>query len=175
MAYECADCEGLHLQPVDECVYCGHPIVRESVAGIEARTGLKPMEFGSKPSASTAKESASSVWDSPDVNPDGSIASGGVETPEPVQRSRWESFSLEKWRIKITGNVRYMIQIVGVALVLLTAYNLLVYPFVGIGIWFGHRDILVGAIVANGGNEFGLYVISDLVVMVVGMIAAWFA
>ncbi|QLG63194.1 hypothetical protein [Halorarum salinum] len=65
--------------------------------------------------------------------------------------------------------------IVRVVLVLLTAYNLLLNPTVGIELWFGYREIFVQTLASQGGNEIGLYMISDVVVMVIGMIAAWFA
>lgn len=174
MAYECAKCGGLYLEPVEQCKDCGHDIVKEDAASIEARTGVKPMTFDGGERASTAKEASSQVWESAGVNPDGSLADDGVELENPPQ-SRWPSVSLERWWIKIVGNVRFAVQLVGIALVLITAYNMILYPYLHAEVWFGYRQMFASMAGVGAAPTPSLHYLADVLIMGAGAALAWFS
>lgn len=173
MAYECAQCGGLYLEPRDECEDCGHDVVKEDAAQIEARAGVKTMKFDGGRHVSTARKTE--AWKPADTNPDGRLASDGVETPEPKERSWWQNFSAERVWIKLVGGVRSGLQLAGVALFVVAAYNFLFYPFIQADVWFGYRELLFSVAGPGAAPEASLSYIADFLAMMAGAAMAWFA
>lgn len=87
----------------------------------------------------------------------------------------------ERWRVNaetaaIRGRtlVRSVVQVAGVVAVLLGAYNLLLYPSVGETLWVGYRSVLPMVTAAGSSDGGGIIAVSDVILMAVGAVLAWF-
>jgi len=82
-------------------------------------------------------------------------------------------------RLKITGevyatrakaNLRLVLQLAGVVLVLLAAYNMLLAPVLGMQIFAPYR----AAIILTPDSGTGAFYLADVVAMAFGAVLAWF-
>ena len=82
------------------------------------------------------------------------------------------NISLETTAVRTRGWVRFGLSVVGVALVLLGAWNLLLAPTLGIAPLFPeYRRFLPATVVSDG----GVVRLADVALMGIGAIAGWFS
>ena len=178
MPWVCANCRLPQLQDIGDCRGCGHTEAEhvsqreldESAQGIERP---KAMTFDTPGRPRTVSDGGGAEFKSADVNPDGSIANE-TPVPEPPKKTRRERVSLERWKIKLLGQVRLSVQIVGMLMVLLAVYNLfLVGP--DSGIWFGYRSLFDQTTVVGDGMNASVIHVADVGLMAAGAALVWWA
>lgn len=168
MAYVCKECGNLHTKAVEECRYCGHGRVEESLA---QRTG-GDYETVSDASAGTSRGPDAPSAPSPDVNADGSLADATDVDTEEQSRHLRSSAHVAGLRASTTG--RTVVRVVALALVLVGAANLLLFqtdPVLGF-----YRSPLLAILPSSAvfGSAMAGVLLPDVVLMVVGAAFVWF-
>lgn len=179
MPWRCANCELVQSQDIGDCRNCGHTEsehvshreLNESAEGIERP---KTMTFDTPRRTRTVSDGGEAEFKSADVNPDGSIANE-TPVPEAPKQSRRERMSLERWKIKLVGQVRLGIQLVGMCLVLLAAYNLFFVGVAGGEIWFGYRQFYDATSVVGEGMNASVIHRADVLLFGLGAAIVWWA
>lgn len=168
MGYVCKECGNLHTKAVEECRYCGHGQVDESLA---QRTG-GDCETVSDASAGTSRGPDAPSAPSPDVNADGSLADA-TNVGTGGQSSHLRSSARVAWlRASTTG--RTVARAVALLFVLVGAADLLLFqmdPILGF-----YRPPLLAILPSSAvfGSAMAGVLLPDVVLMAVGAAFVWF-